>query len=139
MCCVCSDNLISNNKYIFRMAPEVIVCETIKDNPYDYKVRKWINKFLMLQCARLIFLWFVNNSMTCTLGNCVLFRNPSVSLYDSDLSVEVPILCKSVLRVTVWKMKDIVRQCYWYLHMKFLINNVSSYLYIFIYVYLQCC
>ena len=24
------------------MAPEVIVCETVKDNPYDYKVRYYV-------------------------------------------------------------------------------------------------
>ena len=29
---------LNNNLFIFRMAPEVIVCETTKDNPYDYKV-----------------------------------------------------------------------------------------------------
>ena len=31
--CVCYDVC-----RIFRMAPEVVVCETIKDNPYDCKV-----------------------------------------------------------------------------------------------------
>lgn len=27
--------------YLFRMAPEVILCEAIKDSPYNYKADIW--------------------------------------------------------------------------------------------------
>lgn len=68
------------------MAPEVILCETVKDNPYDYKADIWsLGKLLYIVCiAKFLhelvdgFLascgwvkpWFENKFSECVLINC---------------------------------------------------------------------
>ena len=42
---------------LFRMAPEVILCETQKDSPYDYKADIWsLGKLLYNTAARTVLL-----------------------------------------------------------------------------------
>ena len=46
------------------MAPEVIVCETVKDNPYDYKVNRTYYNPLILQLSLIMQLFTYINCNT---------------------------------------------------------------------------
>jgi len=47
----CKLHVHYNSLCLYRMAPEVILCETVKDNPYDYKADIWsLGKLLYIVC-----------------------------------------------------------------------------------------
>lgn len=39
--------------YVCRMAPEVVMCETMKDSPYDYKADIWSLGITLLEMAQI--------------------------------------------------------------------------------------
>jgi STE20-like kinase len=49
-------NNVINQKFkfqIFRMAPELVLCETFRDNPYDYKVDIWSLGITLIEFAQM--------------------------------------------------------------------------------------